>query len=291
MRRLLGFSLLTGALCVAGCGKKQATETSTARPATSADHLADGKALTNALSDWKTRWEREAVPPSCDELVKAVEDRKLCTDTAAALAALKERVQTDAAGPEVLRAASALSLAGSHAEKRLRFLAMEYLGTQGASASAPGSASGASPATSGAPSPASRAFARIAASATPGNAASAQSLLRSLSALRDAGAANPGAVGRDNPYQGLVRGYSKLSVQALRFIGVYVEKAPLPLRTAAVGELERLNADHEPWHQLAQVARQGALLEQTPALKTRLAKLDPLGGAARRALPRKPSSQ
>jgi hypothetical protein len=59
------------------------------------------------------------------------------------------------------------------------------------------------------------------------------------------------------------------------------------LRTAAVAELERLNADHQPWHALAQVARQAALLEQTPELKKRIGKLDPLGSTTRRARPSK----
>jgi hypothetical protein len=287
MRRGLGL-ILGAALLTGACGKKQAPESSSIRPATNADRLADGQALAKALSNWKERWAREPLPPSCDEqLVKTVEDRKLCNDTKAALTRLQERVKTDAPAPEVLKAASELALTGSHAEKRLRMLAMEYLATQGASASpsASGNAprpspSGTPPAASAAPNPSSRALPGLAASAMLGSRDAAHSMVRSLSGLRESGTAH-GVVGRDNPYQPLVRGYSKLSVQALRFLGTYLEKAPLPLRTAAAAELERLNLDHQPWHQVAQVARQAALLEQTPELKKRLGKLDPLGGAAR----------
>jgi hypothetical protein len=285
---ILGAALLTGA-----CGKKQAPEGSSIRPATSVDRLADGQALAKALTTWKERWAREPLPPSCDaQLVKAVEDRKLCDDTAAALTRLQERVKADAPAPEVLKAASELALTGSHAERRLRMLAMEYLATQGASASAPASGNASRPlpsntppaaSTAGAsapPNPSSRALPGLAASAMLGSRDAAHSMVRSLSGLRESGTSH-GAVGRDNPYQPLVRGYSKLSVQGLRFLGTYLEKAPLPLRTAAAAELERLNLDHQPWHQVAQVARQAALLEQTPELKKRLGKLDPLGGAAR----------
>jgi hypothetical protein len=296
MRRAIGL-VLGAALLTGACGKKQAPEGSSIRPATSADRFADGQALTKALLDWKQRWAREPAPPSCDEqLVKAVEDRKHCSDTAAALARLQQQVQSEAAPAELLKAASELALTGSRAEKRLRMLGMEYLATQGASAAAASAsaplakpsttpAAGSARALGAPPNPSSRALPGLAASAMLGSKDAAHSMVHSLSALRESGGAH-GAVGRDNPYQPLVRGYSKLSVQALRFLGTYLEKAPLPLRTTAVSELERLNADHQPWHALAQVARQAALLEQTPELKKRLGKLDPLA-SARRARPSK----
>lgn len=297
MRRALGF-VFALTLAAGACSKKQAPESSTLRPATSSDRLADGQALAKSLSDWKPRWAREPIPPTCDErLVKTAADRKLCSDTAAALSRLQERVKTAAPAPELLKAASELALTGSHAEKRLRMLAMEYMATQGASASAPASASAAGPKPSATPAasaralaappdPSSRALPGLAASAMLGSEDAAHAMVRSLSGLRESGPPH-GAVGRDNPYQPLVRGYSKLSTQGLRFLGTYVEKAPLALRTVAVAELERLNMDHQPWHQLAQVARQAALFEQMPELKKRLGKIDPLGNPTRRPRPSK----
>ena len=218
-----------------------------------------------------------------------------CTPAQAALAWVLAQGEDIVAIPGTKRvsyleenaAASELALTGSHAEKRLRMLAMEYLATQGASAAASASGnpprpspSDRPPAASAAPNPSSRALPGLAASAMLGSRDAAHSMVRSLSGIRESGTAH-GVVGRDNPYQPLVRGYSKLSVQALRFLGTYLEKAPLPQRTAAAAELERLNLDHQPWHQVAQIARQAALLEQTPELKKRLGKLDPRGGAAR----------
>lgn len=285
MRRVFGLGLLGAALLFGACGKKASPDGPTIRPATSADRNADGQALAKAFVDWKKRWEKEAAPPACEEpLVKSPEDRKLCAATAEALTRLQERVKADAPAPELMQAASALALTGSHAEKRLRMLAMEYMATQGASAAASASASSSARAPKPLPNPSSRALPGLAASAVLGDKQAAQAMVRSLSTLQGHDK-DHGVVGRDNPYQPLVRGQSKLSVQALRFLGMYLEYAPLPLRTAAASELERLNADHQPWHQLAQVARQAALLEQTPELKTRLSKLDPLGGANRK--PRK----
>jgi hypothetical protein len=290
MQRAFGF-LLAVTLLASACSKKQAPQGSSIRPATSADRLADGQALEKALADWQPRWAREPLPPSCEErLVKAVEDRKLCSDAGAALTRLQELVKTDAAAPEIWRATSELALTGSRAEKRLRMLAMEYMASQGASGSPSGAASAkpkdalpppSARALSAAPNPSSRALPGLAASAMLGSKDAAHAMVRSLSGVRESGSPH-GAVGRDNPYQPLVRGYSKLSTQALRFLGTYVEKGPLALRTAAVAELERLNADHQPWHQVTQVARQAALLEQTPELKRRLTKLDPLASASRR---------
>lgn len=288
MRRVFGLGLVGLAVLCGACGKKASPEGPSIRPATSADRHADGQALAKAFVDWKKRWQREPPPPACDEpLVKSAEDRKLCAATAEALARLQERVKADAPAPELMTAASQLALTGSHAEKRLRMLAMEYLATQGASAAASAAPSASARAPKAPPNPSSRALPGLAASAVLGDKEAAQSMVRSLATLEEHGK-DHGVVGRDNPYQPLVRGHSKLSVQALRFLGMYLEYAPLPFRSAAIAELERLNADHQPWHQLAQVARQAALLEQTPELKTRLSKLDPLGGANRKPRAPKP---
>ena len=95
-----------------------------------------------------------------------------------------------------------------------------------------------------------------------------------MSGAPDAGAA-PAGVRRDDPYQPVLRVYARLEVEALRYLGAFLELAPLPTRQRACTELETLwNEATRPSHPLQQIVRQASLLESDPAFKERLRKLD-----------------
>jgi hypothetical protein len=150
----------------------------------------------------------------------------------------------DRSGAALGEAAELARRAGRAAQK-LRFRNMEYMGSQGLSLAAP-SASGALPS----PKP------RPSASSAP-----------------DARA--PEGTRRDDPYQPLIRAYGKLELGAMRYIGAFLELGPLPTRKLAFEQIHALwDETSRPAHTLQQLVRQASLLEQDPAFKATLVKLD-----------------
>lgn len=181
------------------------------------------------------------------------EEQQLCVEAADALARLKARTDVLDQSPEALRAAADLSRRAGRAAQKLRYRDMEYMGTEGLSL-APPKASATAP--------------------LPNPSAKAPLPNPSASSGPDAGAA-PAGVRRDDPYQPVLRAYARLEVEALRYLGAFLEVAPLPTRQRALGELEALWGEaSRPSHTLQQIVRQAALLETDPAFKERLKKLD-----------------
>lgn len=257
-----GPSALSVVLLVAlspGCRKGSQGESPSPAPVAS-DRFADGKRLAAALGDWKNRWQNELVPPSCDVVLTRPDERTLCTVAAAALVQVQARAATLDQSDDALRAAAELSRRAGAAAKKLRFRDMEYMGTEGLSL--PGLAPSSSAARR-APSAEPRPLPSPRAHEHPSAAASA-----------DAGA--EAGVRRDDPFKPVLRAYARLEVEAVRYLAVFLELAPLPRREHALGELEKLwdESGGHPSHPLQQIVRQASLLENDPAFKARLKKLD-----------------
>jgi len=209
------------------------------------DRFADGKRLETAVSDWRTRFQNEPPLPTCVALLTRAEEQRLCVEAADAFSRLKARTDALDRSPEALRAAAELSRRAGAAAQKLRLRDMEYMGTEGLSLAPPKSSGSAG----GGPLPR--------ASVGP-----------------DGGAA-PAGVRRDDPYKPVLNAYARLEVQALRYLAVFLELAPLATRARALTELETLSREAtRPSHTLQQIVRQASLLENDPAFKERLRKLD-----------------
>jgi len=217
------------------------------------DRFADGSRLSAALGDWQERWRKATTPPTCSVLLTRAEEQRLCVEASDQLTQVKTRAEALDRSHDTLRDAAELSRRAARAAKKLSYRDMEYMGTQGLSLAPKSSASaGAVPSASAKPAP----------SAKP-----------SGSGAPDAEA--PAGTRRDDPYQPLVRAYGKLEVEALRYLGAFLELGPLPTRKRALGELTTLWEEaSRPSPTLQQIVRQAALLESDPELKARLQKLD-----------------
>lgn len=170
------------------------------------------------------------------------EEQRLCVEASDLLTQVKARAEALDRTNDTLRDAAELSRRAARAAKKLSYRDMEYMGTQGLSLAAPKSSAsaGAAAGKSGAP---------------------------------DAEA--PAGTRRDDPYQPLVRAYAKLEVEALRYLGAFLELGPLPTRKRALTELTTLwEESSRPSPTLQQIVRQAALLESDPELKASLKKLD-----------------
>ena len=232
---------------LAGC-RKRAEPGQAERAAAVVDRYADGSRLTVALGDWQKRWRTETTPPSCTALLTRAEEQRLCSEASDALTRVKARAEALDRTDDTLRDAAELARRAGRAAQKLRYRDMEYMGTQGLSLAPPGSSASAS--------------AKPPASAKP-----------SGSGAPDAEA--PAGTRREDPYQPLVRAYAKLEVESLRYLGAFLELAPLPTRKRAFGEVTTLWEEAaRPSHTLQQIVRQAALLETDPELKASLTKLD-----------------
>ncbi len=260
LARALGLLIALGS---SACAKKAEPAPSPALDASARARTA--ARLERALRGWQAAWDGEPTPPTCEGVVKAKDDLALCRAAERALRTVKDRARSLGRDAATERAAADLALRASRAERRLRLLAMEYLGSSGASqASAPPSAS--------------------AAAQPAGSAERTRALerLKELATTPDAGVELE-AMRRDNPYLPLLRAYASLGAGALRYLGNFVELGAPDEKARAVGELERLAADHSPWHALDQVVREARLLERDPAIAARLKTLDRLPARARPA--------
>jgi hypothetical protein len=169
------------------------------------------------------------------------EEQRLCVEASDLLMQVKARAEALDRTNDTLRDAAELSRRAARAAKKLSYRDMEYMGTQGLS---------------------------LAASAKP-----ATTPKPSESGAPDAEA--PAGTRRDDPYQPLVRAYAKLEVEALRYLGAFLELGPLSTRKRALTELTTLwEESSRPSPTLQQIVRQAALLESDPELKASLKKLD-----------------
>jgi hypothetical protein len=226
------------------------------------DRFADGKRLETAAGDWRRRFQNEPPPPSCAALLTRPDEQRLCVEAADAFGRLKARTDALDRSPEALRAAAELSRRAGAAAQKLRLRDMEYMGTQGLSLSPPKTNGSARSVPVPVPS---------ALGLTPPNAAKPRP---SASSGPDGGAP-PAGVRRDDPYKPVLNAYARLEVQALRYLAVFLEIAPLATRERALTELEALSREAtRPSHTLQQIVRQASLLETDPAFKERLRKLD-----------------
>jgi hypothetical protein len=252
-------TLLAAALLALAPACRKGSEPQRAAPSPSpSDRFADGKRLAAALADWKNRWQNELAPPSCDAVLPKHDERQLCALSAAALTRVQAHAATLDAGDDTLRAAAELSRTASAAARKLRFRDMEYMGTEGLSLPT------LAPSASGAPPP-----------TRSSHAAPPRPLpFPSASASVDAGV--EGATRRDDPFKPVLRAYARLEVEALRYLAAFLELAPLPTRSRALEELEKLwdESGGHPSHPLQQIVRQASLLETDAAFKARLLRLD-----------------
>jgi hypothetical protein len=198
-------------------------------------------------------------------LLTRPEEQRLCVEAADAFGRLKARTDVLDQSPEALRAASELSRRAGRAAQKLRYRDMEYMGTQGLSLSPPKPSASAE----SVPPPSA-----TVAPPLPKPSAVAPRARPSASTAPDGGAA-PAGVRKDDPYQPVLRAYARLEIEALRYLGAFLEIAPLPTRERALTELEALWSEaSRPSHTLQQIVRQASLLETEPTFKERLRKLD-----------------
>jgi hypothetical protein len=224
------------------------------------DRYADGSRLTATLTEWQKRWRTETTPPSCAALLTRAEEQRLCVEATELLTQVKARAEALDRTNDTLRDAAELSRRAARATQKLRYRDMEYMGTQGLSLAAPSASTGAAAVPNGAGRPASSAQARPSAKPSGSGAADTEA---------------PAGTRRDDPYQALVRAYAKLEVEAVRYLGAFLELGPLPTRKRAFGEITALWEEaSRPSPTLQQVVRQAALLESDPELKASLKKLD-----------------
>ncbi len=266
---ILSFAVLAAPACSKKKDEQKATAAASAS-AQPADPNADGKRLARSLTDWQKRWDKEAAPPSCDELLKEEAEKKACSDAAAALIRVKEAVKKPDSSTESMKAAADLAVVATKAEQALRQAVMAYLASENA---APGASASGAPKRLAPP-----VTAPVGSMNVPHPNPPPTRVTGPLSSARAlAGAMKDGGVDarrRDNPYSPLLRSYGRLARQALRFLGVYLEHGPEPTRRAALAEVERIAPTRERWRALGQIVRQAYLVEKNPALKEQMSAME-----------------
>jgi hypothetical protein len=231
--------------CKKDAPRSERAAISSAQPGARPDPFADGKRLDTELAAWREKLLEIAPLPSCTDVLSQTSERALCTAAAAEIESLKAEVTRNAPHAQLMRRAAEAALATERACEKLRFASLSAIGQpnvlreRGAAASA----------------------------STSRNDVVAPS----ASVLR-----KPGSHGQlaaklgEHPSYIVLEAYRKPSKLALRYLGIFLQSAPLATRRLAAEECVRLAEVRPGWPAFTNLVAESALLETDPSLKASL---------------------
>ncbi|MFZ5895346.1 MAG: hypothetical protein ACOY0T_30100 [Myxococcota bacterium] len=198
--------------------------------------------LTNALAAASASWQSLGALPACDEQLTSDTKRALCRDARRAASSRVQALSMQASHAERMRLAAEAALAAQRASEALRETGVARLLENRPP----------SPATS--------------TSAAPPMASARLRTLPSASAHHKHAAPRE----QSDPYLDAIVAFSRVVTIALAELRGYLEFGEVPLRQAALEQVQRLAREQPQWAALRALVQEAELVEADPTLKPKL---------------------